>query len=546
MRDPLHPTRRDILVSLLGAPLAAAACRKAPPSRRLEGEIVGGSARFGHELRTRREVVIPPDAWTRTGVVIVGAGIAGLSAAWQLERSGYRDYVVLELEKEPGGTSVSGRSSVSAFPWGAHYLPVPLSNNEPLIALLEEMGLLEGRRGDGSPIVKEEHLCRDPQERVFYRGRWAEGLYLHAGASPEDLRQLASFRKGIGEWIAFRDDLGRRAFAIPRSHSSDDEKVRALDTISMAEYLDARKLDSPRLRWFVEYACRDDYGTMLETTSAWAGIFYFASRLAKLADDDEPLITWPEGNGRFVRHFAEACAGRIRTSTAAFRIRDTGDGGDGVDVLAAAPDGKLSGFRASRVIFAAQQFLRPYLIESAAGAVAAPEGFEYSPWLVANLTLRDRFPEREFPLAWDNVFYESRSLGYVCATHQRGVFHGPSVLTWYYALCHDTPGAERKRLLDLGWREWADVIVSDMRLAHPQIDDLALRVDMMRWGHAMVSPSPGFMFGAALRRASEPIGRVHFANSDLSGLALLEEAFDHGTRAANEVLGAIGSRTTAT
>ncbi|MCM2317029.1 MAG: FAD-dependent oxidoreductase [Thermoanaerobaculia bacterium] len=536
MRDPLHPTRRDILVSLLGAPLAAAACRKAPPPRRIEGEIVGGSVDFGHALRAKREVTVPPDAWTRTGVVIVGAGIAGLSAAWQFERSGYRDYVVLELEKDAGGTSASGHSGVSPFPWGAHYLPVPLANNESLIALLDEMGLLEGRRGDGSPIVKEEHLCRDPQERVFYRGRWAEGLYLHAGASAEDLRQLASFKEHIGAWVAFRDDLGRRAFAIPRSHSSDHEKVRALDTISMAEYLDARGLDSPRLRWFVEYACRDDYGTMLEKTSAWAGIFYFASRLAKLADEDEPLITWPEGNGRFVKHFANKCEGRVRTSTAALRIRDSGNG---VEVIAAGRDGKIAGFRASRVIFAAQQFLRPYLIESAGGAVAAPEGFEYSPWLVANLTLRDRFPERDFPLAWDNVFYESRSLGYVCATHQRGVFHGPTVLTWYYALCHDAPGGERRRLLDLGWREWADVILADMRLAHPQIDDLTLRVDMMRWGHAMVSPSPGFMFGDSLRRASEPVGRIHFANSDLSGLALLEEAFDHGTRAANEVLRAM-------
>ncbi|MGK2859145.1 MAG: FAD-dependent oxidoreductase [Thermoanaerobaculia bacterium] len=538
MGDPLHPTRRDVLVSLLGAPLAAAACSKAPPSRRLEGEIVGASADFGHQLRTRREALVPPDAWTRTGVVIVGSGIAGLSAAWQLERSGYRDFVVLELEKDTGGTSVSGRSSVSAFPWGAHYLPVPLANNEPLIALLEEMELLEGRLADGSPIVKEEHLCRDPQERVFYRGRWTEGLYLHAGASPEDLRQLAAFKREIGEWVAFRDELGRRAFVIPRSQSSDAERVRALDSISMAEYLDARRFDSPRLRWFVEYACRDDYGTMLEATSAWAGVFYFASRLAKLADDDEPLITWPEGNGRFVRHFANACAERIRTSMAAFRIRDTGDG---VEVIAAGPDGRLAGLRASRVIFAAQQFLRPYLIETDAAPMAAPEGFTYSPWLVANLTLSDRFRERDFPLAWDNVFYESRSLGYVCATHQRGVFHGPTVLTWYYALCHDAPGRERGRLLDLGWREWADVILSDMRLAHPEIDDLALRVDMMRWGHAMVTPSPGFMFGSSLRQASEPAGRIHFANSDLSGLALLEEAFDHGTRAANEVMRAIRS-----
>jgi phytoene dehydrogenase-like protein len=534
-----HPTRRDILTALLGAPLAAAACSKSRPPRRLEGSIVGASAAFGHQLRTKRSVELHPDAWSRAGVVIVGSGIAGLSAAWAFERAGFRDYIVVELEKKPGGTSVGGESKLSAFPWGAHYLPVPLANNVALIDLLDEMELLEGRHDDGSPIVKEEHLCRDPQERIFHRGRWHEGLYLHAGASREDLRQLDAFKREIDAWVAFRDDLGRRAFAIPRSHSSDDERVRALDTISMREWLDERAFVSPRLRWFVEYACRDDYGTMLESTSAWAGVFYFASRVAKLGSDDEPLVTWPEGNARFVAHLSRACGGRIRTSSAAFRVRDNGTD---VEILTASPDGTISGIRASRVVFAAQQFLRPWVIESPdGGRTPGPEGFEYSPWLVANLQLDGRPAERDFPLCWDNVFYESRSLGYVCATHQRGIDHGPTVLTWYYALCHEPRDRERTRLLDLGWDEWADVVMSDIRLAHPDIDDLTLRVDMMRWGHAMVSPRPGFMFSESLRGAARPVGRIHFANSDLSGLALLEEAFDHGTRAAAEVLAVIGS-----
>ena len=34
-----------------------------------------------------------------------------------------------------------------------------------------------------------------------------------------------------------------------------------------------------------------------------------------------------------------------------------------------------------------------------------------------------------------------------------------------------------------------------------------------------------------------PRGVVHFAHTDLSGIALFEEAFDHGLRAAREVAG---------
>jgi hypothetical protein len=52
---------------------------------------------------------------------------------------------------------------------------------------------------------------------------------------------------------------------------------------------------------------------------------------------------------------------------------------------------------------------------------------------VANLILKDRPAEDEedYPLCWDNVFYDSPSLGYVAATHQRGLDYGPTVFTWY-------------------------------------------------------------------------------------------------------------------
>ena len=50
----------------------------------------------------------------------------------------------------------------------------------------------------------------------------------------------------------------------------------------------------------------------------------------------------------------------------------------------------------------------------------------------------------------------------------------------------------------------------------------------------------------SIRRASPPappIGPIHFAHSDLSGIALFEEAFDHGVRAADEVQAALAEGT---
>ena len=62
---------------------------------------------------------------------------------------------------------------------------------------------------------------------------------------------------------------------------------------------------------------------------------------------------------------------------------------------------------------------------------------QYSPWVTANLTL-DRLPkERGLDLAWDNVMYDSHSLGYVVGdTYDTEVAHRSLCLD----LVHGTVG----------------------------------------------------------------------------------------------------------
>jgi hypothetical protein len=162
--------------------------------------------------------------------------------------------------------------------------------------------------------------------------------------------------------------------------------------------------------------------------------------------------------------------------------------------------------------------------------------FDYGSWFVANVHLRDRPKERGFPLSWDNVIYDSPSLGYVVATHQSGQDHGPTVLTWYYSYCEADSRKMREHLLNATWSDLADVVLTDLERVHADIRNLTTRLDIFRWGHAMIRPKPGFITSVQRRTASNPDGRIHFANTDLSGIALFEEAFDHGCRAADEVI----------
>ena len=94
-------------------------------------------------------------------MVIVGGGIAGLSAAWRLQKRGFRDFVLLEMNGKPAATRARVKNEVSAYPWAAHYVPVPGPKAVYVRELFEELGVLR----DG--VWDERYLCFSPQERLF-------------------------------------------------------------------------------------------------------------------------------------------------------------------------------------------------------------------------------------------------------------------------------------------------------------------------------------------------------------------------------------------
>ena len=476
--------------------------------RTVAGGFVNDSFGLGHRLRDRSLATAPKET-VRIPVVIVGGGIAGLSAAWQLDRRGFRDFVLLEMEREAGGNARWGENEVSAYPWAAHYVPVPGARSRLVRELFEELGVLR----DG--VWNERYLCFSPQERLFLHGRWQEGIEPEIGATARDREEFRRFHALIAEQRASRQ------FTIPMAEGARRSDI---DAIPMSEWLARNKLSSPYLRWYVDYSCRDDYGADAASTSAWAGIHYFAAR----DHEEQGPLTWPEGNGWIVRRLLEKLRRYVRVNAPAAAVQR-----DGRKLRVVTP-GTL--YIADAVIFAAPSFLAPYLIEG-----APPPTFEYSPWVTANLTL-DRLPrEPGIPTAWDNVIYKSPSLGYVDATHMSLRTHKErAVWTWYHALSAGTPAQNRKMLLERDWTFWKNFVLDDLSRAHPDIRECVARIDVMRMGHGMVRPTPGSLFSAAREKYQATAGNVLFANSDVSGLSLFEEAQYRGVRAGSAVLRLLG------
>jgi glycine/D-amino acid oxidase-like deaminating enzyme len=507
-------TRRSFLTAGVSAGLTGLTVKA---ERRIGGSFVNEAFGLGHHIRDGG--MFPrPLRQVRAPVVIVGGGVAGLSAAWWLERNGFRDFVLLEMERQAGGNSRWGEDDVTAYPWAAHYVPVPDAGVELVRELFRELGVLSE---DGR--WNERYLCFEPQERLFLNGRWQEDIEPHIGLTARDREQFRTFEQQMAEYRASGE------FTIPIARGA---KPSDLDRISMSEWLARNRFDSPYLRWYLDYACRDDYGALARDTSAWAGVHYFASR----APDDKGPLTWPEGNGWIARRLIAKLAAHIQTGQAAFRIARAGSK---YRILTVSADGSAGvEYLADFVIFAAPTFLAHYVVEGAPPA----GGFVYSPWFTANLRL-DRMPRESAGAepAWDNVVYDSTSLGYVNATHMSVAGRTErTVWTYYYSLAEFTPERARTYLLANDWDCFAGRILDDLERVHPDIRACVSRVDIMRMGHAMVRPAAGFQFGEQRQRWLKPLGRVHFANSDVSGISIFEEAQYRGVEAARAVLRAVG------
>ncbi|MEK7321355.1 MAG: NAD(P)-binding protein [Pseudomonadota bacterium] len=508
----------------------------------------------GHALRDQRGWP-EPGGELRTDVAILGSGPGGLSAAWQLSRAGHRDFIMLD-GPEFGGNAAGGQFGEIGFPRGAHYLPLPSAQSTHVREMLADVGVIERDPFDARPRFDERALVHAPDERLFFDGKWQDGLLPdhddHDAQHTRFLTRMDALRHATGS-------DGRKAFAIPIAESSRDPAWTALDRQTFRQWLKAEGFTAPTLHWYADYCCRDDYGAGADAVSAWAGLHYFASRGGHASNAaDGAVLTWPDGLHGMVTRLTSKIDARMnagqpwRRAGMAVRIDETSDG---VSVLCAHwPDGvtrppALFRIRARRVICAMPLHVAAHVLP------LKPLGFDpaqhlqyHAPWLVSSFHLRG-FPQEAagVPLAWDNVVHGSRGLGYVVATHQwiRQARPAHTAFTAYCPLDAESgapaggsPDAVRRWLADADPAALMDLAVSDLRAVYGrEFWRHADAVEITARGHAMATPVPGFLGNAGIRALRETDGRILFAHADLSGLSVFEEAAWWGTRAALRIVG---------
>jgi hypothetical protein len=501
---------------------------------------------LGHVLRDLK--TLPPATRRRdTEVLILGSGIAGLTAAWQLHKAGLKD-VLMVAGPELFGNAAAGTFSTSGetlhYPTGAHYLPLPSMESGHVRELLFDLGIILRNPYSERPYYDERYLLHAPGERVLYGSSWEDGYEPLAQLSSNALAERERFFALIDELTAQRGADGRRVFVVPVEMSSRDPAWTALDQRPFDVWLDDNHFRSESLRWYLDYCCRDDYGRRPAEVSAWAGLHYFCAR-AGLAENAGrgAVLTWPEGLGALARGLYERAGleGRLERGCAAAVTA----GPAGVEALCvdlAGTELRSFAIRAKRVIVATPLFVAARIVPelAALGFDARRDMPRYAPWLVSNF-LMNAFPEERAgaALAWDNVIYQEPGLGYVVSTHEaiRQSRPNHTVFSAYEALADLEPDAARQWLEAATPAALLERAARGLRRAYGwKLAPCVERVEISVRGHAMATPGPGFLSTPGRIALQESNGPILFAHSDLSGLSVFEEAAWWGYRAARKII----------
>jgi len=456
-----------------------------------------------------------------------------------LRKEGHKNFLMVE-GPQLYGNAAGGHFGDLAFPTGAHYLPVPSGESFHVREILSDLGIILRNPLAERPYYDERFLLHAPEERLLYNGKWQENILPAEGVPQPELDEQKRFFQEIDRLRQLRDAQGKRIFAIPSMLSSSDVEWQALDQMTFKVWLEKNNYHSPTLHWYLNYCCRDDFGTRYDQVSAWAGLHYFCSRSGKAENAESGAwLTWPGGLDPLAKGLAQGIPRKPGTT---YKLIRTATGVEAYCFTLTNGNPRTYIVRAKTAICAMPLYVAARVVESIRdfGFDAATHMPSYAPWLVANFLMND-FPQElpDVPLSWDNVVYQEPGLGYVVSTHQdiRRTPPPKTVLTSYVALSHQTPAEARRWMDQASAKELLDMASADLKSAYGwKFASCVERVDITLRGHAMAVPLPQFRSNAGLKALRELTGPILFAHSDLSGFSVFEEAAWWGYRAAQLVI----------
>ena len=553
----------------------------------------------GHQIRDAAFETLPAsviDTGETYDCVVVGGGISGLAAALIFQRlAPGKTCLIIENHPIFGGEAKRNEFLVGGQRLIAHqgsaFYPVPYPRSF-IGRFYESIGMKSPR------LEYQTWAGPDPEIQV------SRTPYL--GAAPSGMFFGAKFGKPEGLWLVntqgsiwdrapisakVREELKKydADSKTPVPQYAGDAISRQLDTITLEDYLtETHGISRETFRTFFSLDAGGGYGLGADALSGFTA--YAADMLHPLDISDETgQQMFPDGNGGIARLITktlipQAIAGehsledvsrnsvnfsaldrpgskaRIRLDSTAVWVKHDGDAAKSEKVtIAYTRGGKIFKVNARSVVMAGGSWTTRHIVRDLpTDRAEAYSQFYRSPCLMANVAVRNwRFLYKMgiSGCQWFEGlgnYIQVRKLALCGASSPTIGPDSPTVLT--IKILFPQPGHSTEQQGHMGRAELISTPFRDYeRQIRQQFSDMFARsgfdakrdiagIILNRWGHAYLSPAPGFFFGKDGKPApgevlrAAPFGRIAFANTDLSGVADHRSSIIEADRAIGQLL----------
>jgi len=538
-------------------------------------------------------------------MVIVGGGFSGAGAAYQLKQNfgDEKKCLIIENHGMFGGEAKQNEFNVDGYrifgPQGSNGFLPPKGNNTLSDEVFRTVGMpMEYSFVTPNPEITNVRTPLDSYDSMYWgEQKFDTGYFFKQpdGASNWVKNPWDNALKDTPWDGEFKQNL-IRAYQEQKSYYNGPELGKWLDSMSYKDYLEKEMGLDSRVTAFIDpLIAIGDFGLCSDVISAYAAYHLYLPGMTAYASGDPidlkslpAVYSFPGGNSGYFRHivkylnpdaieggseFETILSGNVNFAALdrpenafSFRLNATAidvshegspDAAEHV-VVTYSQHGKIRRVRAKTVVMSVGGWVARRVVSDMPEPIhTAYESFHHAPVLVVNVALRNWRFLNKMGISSARWF---EGFGTFCSI-RRPMETGadtqpfdpdkPTVLTFYVPFNFAgediaTQGSlGRQELLSKSYAEYETAILHQMTemfgdAGFDPARDVA-GIVLNRWGHAYVSPQPGFYYPADGSKApkdvvKEGFGRIQFGHSELGARMNYRNAIAEGGRAADQLI----------